>query len=150
MNTWNEIQPLAHVALGSMIQGTRDNGESYWFANVGDHWINDLCGAAHDDREILPDDHRYQFIVDTLNLIEDYDNESEAREQINGSEVTHETTSWLASSNMRVSYLQDALTEYGEYNVDAYQMLRYAMREEQAEVFTQVVSFLTHEMEVTA
>ena len=86
----------------------------------------DLYGHAHGD-DLFPDDHRYQFIKDIITALSDYliDNpETEELQDIdfyellddyiNPTEYTHDLTMWLSSSNLRYSYVDEAIKTYGK------------------------------------
>src|SRR5690606_30767281 len=84
-------------------------------------WVKDLSRAAHDDGRILPDDWRFEFIGDALDLIgdmgdvEDVDDIRERfREWFGGGAYvyTAEQLAWIASSGERPGYCDEAAEEF--------------------------------------
>lgn len=81
----------------------------------GDSTLEALVVAAHDNREWFPDDVRYKYLVDALDILADCEDENEYYERLD-SDVdiyTSDLTAWLHSNNKRVSYLDEAVSEYG-------------------------------------
>ncbi|MGC0153538.1 hypothetical protein ACPRNU_13835 [Chromobacterium vaccinii] len=70
--------------------------------------LESMVHAAHGD--MLPDDHRYQFITDAVEALANYDDPEEAIEAIQPDVYTHDLTKWLASNNSRLDYLSEAIT----------------------------------------
>jgi len=105
-------------------------------------WVYDLTLTAHDAGEIRPDDWRYAFIMEALNLLADFEDADEAYDSLCGDTYTAELTAWLASSVRRTDYADEGMKGYdGEFNTFS-GLLSYAQYLEKAEVFNAVRSFL--------
>ena len=103
----------------------------------GDGPAHDLSYAAHDNGETLPDDYRYQFLVDALDAIS---NENGA-EGLEPDVYTSGLTEWLNSSSARVFYLSEALNAWGGA-VDGFQLLGQAQLQEMLEVYLEVEKWI--------
>ena len=115
-------------------------------------WINtnsenqnviDLIYATHDN--ILPDDFKYEKIVETLDLIIDNDLNEEnfqdaVYELMESSIYTSDLTSWLNSNNTRVYFLTEALQNYG--CTDGFELLSLAQKMEIEEIAGLVFNYL--------
>ena len=103
---------LAEKLVKCFEQITRDDGSQYWVRKDNSpSRLKDLCFAAHNGW--LPDDYKYQIIVESLENIaaadefaEDYSPEP--------SVYTSDLTAWLHSDNRRIEYLNAALDEWGD------------------------------------
>lgn len=109
----NAIQDLAYVAKGYFTTGTRTDGTTF-VKTSGDapEWVVDLCRAAHDSGNMLPDDTRYMFILEALDCLILADDLDDA--YLEASEKTHVLTSWLASRADRYDYCDRAMEERGD------------------------------------
>lgn len=108
------IQDLAREMLSQIEKRTRDNGET--FVALKDdraEWMRDIAHAACAD--MLPDDHRYSFIVEALNAIAEGD---EHGDEIEADIYTHDLTAWLHSRADRAGYC-DLACEDGFVSADA-------------------------------
>ncbi|HUM44856.1 MAG TPA: hypothetical protein PKI14_18070, partial [Fervidobacterium sp.] len=66
------VNELAREALEWFETGTRDSGEKFVKTKDGrPEWLTDLIFTAHGD--MMPDDHRYKFIEEALDLIANQD-----------------------------------------------------------------------------
>jgi hypothetical protein len=136
------LQELASEAYDHFETATRTNGDK--FVRTTDDaptWVRDLCRAAHDSSEILPDDYRFEFISDALAAIADNENEDYQLEAIdNDVDVyTSSLTAWLNSDNRRVFYLDEVLSDGVE---DGFQLLARAQYAERREVYEAVKTAL--------
>jgi hypothetical protein len=111
------IQELATEARSDFVRSTRDNGAAYWHRKeIQKDWIDDMCYQAHGGNtptSMLPDDWRYQFIVDALDALSEHEDEDEARDSLEASIYTHDLTAWLGSHGYRPAYCDEAVDEYG-------------------------------------
>lgn len=91
----------------------RPSGTKFWRAKSTDKpkWIQDLCREAHGD--MLPDDQRYRFIVDALDLLSENDSEEAASELIESDIYTSDLIEWLGSHLDRLGYCDEAITDMG-------------------------------------
>jgi hypothetical protein len=114
------------------------NGAEFWRVKDGaPEWVQDLCFAAHDAGDMFPDDWRYQFIVEALAAL------SEEREDDIEPEIwTSDLCAWLASNLNRVSYVDDAVSEYGGEFRGVVEALQIGQLAEKREVLEQVKAHL--------
>jgi len=104
------IQELAREALGYFVLKERPNGEAFWAVkDDAPQWVRDLCFKAHDSGEILPDDWRYRFVVESLETL----SECEDPYDVYIETYTHsgELLNWFASSLARLQWVQEAVEE---------------------------------------
>ena len=135
----------------------RDRPDGSRFVTTKDDapdWVRDLCFAAHDDGDWLPDDQRYQMLLDALGFIK-YDaaesahdlgelsdkSENEFRDDVDV--YTDRLGAWLASSVRRVGYLDEVFSEYGGDIDDGARLLMLAQSFERRDVLHAVWSFLS-------
>jgi hypothetical protein len=103
--------------------------------------LKELIRSAHG--ESLPDDYIYEFISDALDLIAECETEEEVEERICEIEAdvyTSNLTAWLNSTNSRVYYLTEALTEFEAK--DGFNALMIAQSLEKQEVARSVLNSL--------
>src|SRR5690606_41625 len=106
------IQELAGEALECFVLKERTDGEAFW--TVKDNsppWVRDLCFKAHDNGEILPDDWRYRFIVESLETLSECDDPYDV--QIESYGYAGELLEWLSSSLTRLQWVEEAVEEIG-------------------------------------
>lgn len=143
------IETLAAEILKNMTTGTRDNGETFKHLNDDKaEWMQDLCHEAHG--RMLPDDHKYQFIFEALSALVDHDgNEDDARESIEADIYTSDLTAWLASSNSRMEYVNDAVSNglVDTSNFDMVNAMQAGQLEEKREVFESVLNSLQNRLD---
>ena len=126
------IQEKAAQIRSTFVEKIRTDGTKYWSTESEEAEIEELCHAAHDD--MMPDDWRYRFIVDALNLVAEADDVDDVTIFSDISDLT----AWLSSHNSRVYYLTQALEEYGE--TDGFKALAFAQVIEREEVYFSVLS----------
>ena len=148
MTTQHTVSTLAADARKHFEQITRDEQTIWTRTDDAPEWVRDLCFAAHDAGDMLPDDWRYEFIVAALDALEDHDDEDDARDSIEADIYTHDLTTWLASRVDRTGYVDDACEEYG---TDAPQgiveRLQVGQLAEKREVFESVLSSLSDRLD---
>ena len=118
-----KVQELAKRIYNLAEQKTRDNKEEFWVIDYYDHAdkdkIQDILFKAHDD--MLPDDYKYEFIVDALCAIcdidaQEYDTEDDFRdqllEQVEADICNGSLLKWLASNLQRIGYCDEYLSEF--------------------------------------
>lgn len=121
---------------------TRTNGETFRKLREGSpEWMTTVCRQAHDQAKLLPDDWRYAFIEDAVDVLAEHEDIDEALGRLEPDIYTGRLTAWLSSLNSRVYYLNEVLTEYGTA-CDGFQLLAAAQMIEKEEVFHQVVAAL--------
>ena len=106
------VQELAKLARCAFSLETRDNGSEYWRRNpCAPDWITELCHTAHGD--MLPEDYRYQFIVEALDALEEAEDPDEARDGYEFEWRNYSLALWLGSHGHRFSYCDDWASEHG-------------------------------------
>lgn len=128
------IQEKAAEISKMFVEKTRDDGSKYWSTDSADEAIRDMCHDAHG--EMLPDDWKYRFIVDALDLIAEADDVDDVT--IEPDVYTADLTAWLASHNGRVDYLTRVLEEFG--TTDGIGAIAMAQAFEREEVYFSVLS----------
>ena len=134
------IQILAAQFQAAFITDTREDGTRFLKCKDTDNEaLTQLIYDAHGD--MLPDDHRYEFIHDALIALADYDDPEEAIEAIEPDIYTSDLTAWLHSRNDRMHYLTYAQQEFGPFE-DGFKLLAAAQQMEKTEVFQSVLQSL--------
>lgn len=136
------IQELAQMYSAMFVRKTLDNGDTYYCASDDTNEnLMSIIHAAHNDREMSPDDYRYEFTKDALDALSENEDIDDARQSaIDSDPYTSNLTKWLNSRNDRVYYLTEALEEFG--CKDGFQALSTAQTLEKEEVFNAVVNAL--------
>ncbi len=136
---------LATLALEHFETFTRSDSNEHFYklTDTRPEWLYDLVQSAHDG--MFPDDFKYEFIHDALSIIaeDDYD-EDRVSESID-SDVdvyTHRLLSWISSNLGRMSYVDDAVSEYGWPEQGLSQALMQGQYREREEVYNAVCSAL--------
>lgn len=140
--SWFEV---ARRATGDTETGPREDGERYVRTRDGrPEWVQDLAFAAHG--EFLPDDWRYATISAALEFIsESGDPEEDSSEFADGAVdiYTGALLTWLSSNLTRVSYCDEAASEFGgEGGPDIVSAIGLGQYYEAAEVYGLVLQFL--------
>lgn len=132
------MQELAQIAYDSLETKTRDNGDTFITRkDDAPAWLEDVCYAAHDG--MFPDDYKYEFIKAAVDAIMDDEDPDEALDS-DVDVYTGRLTAWLASSTSRMSYVDDAVDEYGWSSLD--QALKLGQLTERREVYDAVYAAL--------
>ena len=145
------LATLAKEASKHFFQDTRLDGAKFWAHDCDDKgkdaWIYEMTREAHEG--MLPDDYKYAFIVDALDLILDNEpsDENEAREiEIEPDTYTSDLLKWLSSSNERLGYCDDYVLEYGAEESNTEARISGGQRMERQEVFNHVLAALAEEL----
>lgn len=139
---------IAERMRDSFTRKTRDSGESlsfYGYTDDAPQEAHDLVMAAHDAGNMMPDDHRYEMIVDVLDAIIDAEgDQDEALEIAEGSVPVYNSTlaAWLASHVYRGGYVDEAVSELGYPDTGIYGAIGLGYLYEVREVFQAVWEFL--------
>lgn len=105
-------QEAAQAMGDAFIISERDNGEKFYHLRDGSpEWMTDVCRKAHG--EMFPDDWRYQFISDAVDILAESDDWDEARDEVEADIYTSQLTAWLASRTGRYSYCDQYVEEMG-------------------------------------
>ncbi|MEO6811041.1 MAG: hypothetical protein ABI353_18175 [Isosphaeraceae bacterium] len=101
------ISEAAAEARSHFTSKTRNDGSAFWSCDhdTTPEWVQDMARAAHG--EMFPDEWRYAFIVEALDLLEE-DEDAEPDADV----CTSNLTAWLASRNDRLGYCDDAREEF--------------------------------------
>lgn len=137
----DRLKTNAEKALSFFHRIKRDRDEIWTTRDYKPQWVQDMCFEAHGGaRGMLPDDYRYEFVVEALRALEECDDpdEIEMPEEIYAAHLTH----WLASRLDRVGYCDDAAEEYGADFKDTFTLLTLGYAAEQREVLGLVRGFL--------
>ena len=117
MQTMSDIHQLAAEAYACFETAERPNGQTFTRTKDGTpEWVGELVRAAHGD-DFLPDDWRYETIRSALAFIADDATDPEddahtfADTQVDV--YTSNLLAWLSSNLRRLSYVDDAVSEYG-------------------------------------
>lgn len=101
------VEDMAKLARSWFESSSRDDGSVFWARKDGaPEWLADMCYEAHG--ALMPDDWRYSFIVDALDIISEGDEDAEPEADI----YTHDLLAWLSSNLTRVAYCEEAREEY--------------------------------------
>ncbi|AGA31715.1 hypothetical protein [Singulisphaera acidiphila] len=141
------IQSLAVEMSQAFEKAVRpSSGEAFRkLKDVAPDWMRTVCRKAHDDGELLPDDHRYEFIEQAVDALANHDDTDSACESLEPDFYTSGLTGWLHSQNSRVCYISEAMEEYGTFK-DGFKLLAAAQMLEREEVFRQVLDALQKEL----
>ena len=107
------IQEKATLALKYLTTRSRDNG-SRFICQTDDapDWMNTLCQEAHSGD--LPDDYKYEFIKDALEIIAEYDEDAYHTKVDESVDIsTYKLVQWLGSTANRCVYVDNAVEEFG-------------------------------------
>lgn len=149
-----ELQKLASEASDWFEQATRPDGEKFYRLKDGHpEWVKELVYDAHGD--LLPDDWRYETILDALNFIDDAAEDSytgDIASEFANSNVdvyTSDRFDWLSSNLQRQSYVDDAIQDFGGAgeNDGIVDVVGWGQYKESEEVFYSVATSLGAQLE---
>ncbi len=104
MTETTTIETLAAEAVKWFELAERKEGETYHRRkDNAPEWVRDMTHEAHGS--MLPDDWRYQFIVEALCALEADGEDATLEADI----YTHDLTNWLGSRADRIGYVDEAL-----------------------------------------
>jgi hypothetical protein len=141
--TSNTVPALAARLAAMLETATRDDGTEFIRpADNAEPELGRVMHAAHGHGEHLPDDYIYRFASDALEAIAQADEgaEDDAIQELEADCYTSDLTAWLASTNWRVSFLGDAVTDLG--STDGFDVLMAAQYTELQEVARLVLAEL--------
>jgi hypothetical protein len=146
VTTKTSIQEAAADMRARFTLKTRASDDSrYWtHANQDDEQSRSLALYAHDNGSMLPNDWRYQFIVDALDILAEYeDDEYFSAVDLDTDTQWSTLADWLQSAPVRGSYVDDAIAD-GGYPADMGIWTAIAMGQlrEREEVLGMVKSWL--------
>lgn len=136
-----EIKELAKLAISYFETKQRDDGINYWTTKENrPEWLQTLIRVAHFD--MLPDDYKYSYILDSLYIITEDSEEDEYALLIDVDVYTSDLTGWLASHIGRVEYVDRALEDNIPEPASIVDLLQTAQYLEREEVFYSVLDSL--------
>lgn len=141
METQTALQTTAAEARSWFHQHQRSENDTIWTLKDGrPQWVQDMAFAAHDSGDMLPDDWRYEFIVDALDALEE--NEDPDDIALEADIHTSDLCRWLGSRADRTGYCDEAMEEFGGDFKDTVSLLQLGQWHEKREVLDSVRSFL--------
>lgn len=140
------IQELAAEVSKMFVMGKRDNGAEYWHRkdNTPD-WVQDMCHEAHGN--MFPDDHKYLFIVDALDIISESEDYTLESPEIQADVYHSDLLTWLSSHNERTCYVDDARENFGMSPDGIMAEIAWGQQAEKEEVYQTVLAFLVNKLE---
>jgi hypothetical protein len=118
-----------------------DGSEFYSLIDNAPEYLTELVHNAHND--FMPDDYKYEFIYDALDIIRDYEDEDYYYEGLDNYTECHtaKLLTWLASNINRMNYLEDVINNmFPAGNVKIFDALMGAQYTEREEVLNSVLS----------
>lgn len=132
------IEEQAKNAL-SFFKSVNRRSESIWRLKDGTpKWVRDLVFKAHESGQILPNDYRYAYIVESLRLIGEGEEEPEFEADV----YTFDLFAWLASNIRRQYYCDEAIQNYGGELDSIVKIIAQGQIREKEEVHNLVLNFL--------
>lgn len=134
------IENLAASYLQYFEARTRLDGSD--FKTLTDDRPDELYQLIYDAHNgMLPDDYKYDFIVEILQAIADTDDPEDI--EIEASIYNHELLNWLASRIDRVEYIHQAVNDFGmPKEFDFMELVRWGQWQEKQEVLQSVLQSL--------
>lgn len=148
----DKVRQLAAKYLNQIEPLERLNFSTYKRKDDADDDLKELCMTAHGDN--LPDDYKYNYIVDALELIADSstDELQDLDGEIESDVYNSDLLKWLSSNLNRAEYVNEYVRELGlsgvtDSNIDVSQfdlfvLLSNGQWKEKTEVFQSVLSSL--------
>lgn len=125
-----DVAGLAGEALAQFEKRTHTDERTFWCLVDGSPvWMRDLCHDAHGD--MMPNDHRYSFIVEALTALAEDDEDGDS---IEADSYTADLTGWIHSRTDRYAYCDQAVEE-GYGFTDTVTLLSLGQLMEKREVF---------------
>ena len=110
-----DIQELATHALRFFERRTRRRGEDetqfYTLTDRHPTWVKEMVYSAHED--MMPNDYKYQYVVDTLDALSEGQDPEEALYEIEADVYNYDLLRWLESHGERVGFVDEATRELG-------------------------------------
>lgn len=122
---------------------TRDNGKRFYVLNEdAKEAYEDLVREVHHSSKILPDDYRYEFLVDALDLIsEASDSDDLDCPNIEGDTYYTNLFDWLKESYDGPGYCDEAVAEGFEFK-DTITLITIGQIKEREEVYFTALQWL--------
>jgi hypothetical protein len=112
-------------------------------------WVYEMVKAVHDDGEWLPDDYKYEYIVDALDLLSEGVDPDDP--QLEADVYTSDLLKWFSSSGRRLDLVDEAMQEAFGWEIDEKRgiegMISAGQWYEKDQVFRRVVDSLQKRLE---
>ncbi len=147
MNTTEtKLQKLAGEVSEMFEQKERDNGDKFQIVKDGSpKWVTEMCHEAHGD--MLPDDYKYDFIVEALDALANYEDPDDIDSEIEADPYTHDRYKWLSSNLARSVYVDEAVENMGHSDQGITGEIGMGQYQEKCEVLGIVRRFLEERLE---
>ena len=144
------IQELAAHALEYFEQKTRGEGEEatrFWtMTNQHPIWVKEMIHKAHED--MMPDDYKYEYVVDTLDALNEDRDPEEGAYEIEADVYNYDLITWLRSNLQRVGFVDEAVEQMGHSrDMGVMGDLMMGQVEEKRQVWQSVVESLRERLE---
>lgn len=149
MTTLTPLQAKAQE-VRSWFEQTKRPGqdEPIWTMKAGHpEWVMDMVFKAHEQGQVLPDDYKYTFIVESLDRIEEADDPDEAANDIESDVYTSDLYAWLTSRLSRQGYVDEAVQEFGGEGRGIVEQIMLGQAQEKREVYWSILNFLQEQIE---
>lgn len=139
----------AKLALSYMEHRTVTRGgpptEIWTYKDDHPKWMEEMAYESHSD--MLPDDHRFEFIRDALDYLATEDNDPDDFDSEDGVAgyvdiYNHTLLAWLSSNLHRMAYVDEWVSEYGWPEDGLAGAMQVGQRGERVEVFSLVREWL--------
>lgn len=148
------IQDLAGEASAAFVRKRRSSSKKAIWCTKDEHhkepsenrcWICRMIWHAHSEGEYLPDDWRYEFIVEALAAFSDHDDPESAIDNIEPDVYNSELLAWLSSNLNRSGYCDEVMHEYPGHDLMA--TIGLGQAAEKREVYQLVLEALQERLE---
>lgn len=142
----NTIQEKAQYYLDLLVEGKRQDGATYLYFEDHDK-TQPLSYAVHNQGEYLPDDYKYTFLQQALEIIANSAEDDLDCPQLEPDIYTHDLTKWLHSNPQRYYYTDQYIQDFGPPEGDnpTITLLQGGQVLEMEEVFHLTLNFLQSE-----
>lgn len=139
------IQELADYAEQFFEQKTRPDGTRFWtLKDRHPTWLKDLVFKAHED--MLPDDYKYEYVVDALEALSEGDDPDSPRDEADV--YNSDLLKWLSSHGERSGFVDEATKEFGHHpDLGIMGDIMYGQSAEKEQVWYSVVGSLNSRLE---
>lgn len=145
-----EVEPIKALAdyaykfFEHKKRGEAEDAKRFWaLTNRYPTWIEAMVRVVHDDSQWLPDDYKYQYIIDTLNNLSEGWDPEEGMYDLEADVYNHDLLEWLGSHNARAEYVDEVVEETGwPKDGGLFVALQYGQQREMQEVWNHVVEAL--------